>query len=271
MKTKKSIHPHLKNKWTSKPIKSCKSSLLTEQKYKSRPSPACHANNCKDMVMFGNDKKLYISKPDTRNIYKWIPMTYVDDNKRGKTSPNTYYTHDNGSRPFKVVIKNKNINCKELHIYGCNYIDTNEDAKYQDYVYYDFITKYKVDKIFIGNDPEKIYCDQLNSHHGSAIIAEIGKHKYVYIGDVVYEFETESPIIMFRSPIGNNDVPYPFAQDNTFTYLMNEFVKLHNSDLLTIGEPFDPYGRYYMLNDKYKSLTKLIGIKFQTNIIVPRR
>jgi hypothetical protein len=129
MKSKKTAST---NKWVSKSIKTCKAPQLTDSKYKSRPSPAAHADLCKNMVMFGNDKKLYISKPDSRNIYKWIPLTHKDD--RLEASANTYYTQDNGSRPFKVVIKGK-----ELSIYGCNYIDSKEASKYQDYIYYDFI------------------------------------------------------------------------------------------------------------------------------------
>jgi hypothetical protein len=128
MKSKKATST---KRWVSKSIKSCKAPQLTEQKYKSRPSPPCHADLCKDMVMFGNDKRLYISKPDSRNIYKWIPV-------KPKDSKNTYYTHDNGGRPFKVVIKGK-----ELSIYGCNYIDDKADSKYQDYRYYGLFRTFK--------------------------------------------------------------------------------------------------------------------------------
>ena len=198
MKSKKAIA-----KWASKTLKTCKCKSAIENKYKSRPSPACHAEDCKDSVMQGNDKKYYISKPDSRNIYKWIPMTHIDDRKPGK---GIYYTHDNGSNPFKVVVKGK-----ELHLYGCMRMD-DWDAEY---VYYDFINSFKCNKIFIGNDPEKVYDDVASKHPGNSIIAEIGKNKYLFIGESVYEFETSSPITMFRSPIGNNDVPYPFAQDDT--------------------------------------------------------
>jgi hypothetical protein len=263
MKSKKTAST---NKWVSKSIKTCKAPQLTDSKYKSRPSPAAHADSCKDAAMFGNDKRLYISKPDSRNIYKWIPMTHRDD--MDKPPSNTYYTQDNGSRPFKVVIKGK-----ELSIYGCNDAALKELGWYQ-YAYYDFITKYKASKIFIGDDPEKINGDYSNKHPGSSIIAEISKHKYVFIGESVYEFETESPITMFRSPIGNSDVPYPFAQDNTFTYLMIEDVKLCNSDLSDLSDvnkPFDPYGRYYMWDDKYKSMPKLQGIKFVKKVVVTRQ
>ena len=262
MKSKKATSS---TKWAAKSIKSCKSHQLTDSKYKSRPSPAAHAYLCKDTAMFGNDKHLYISKPDSRGIYRWVPMTHRDD--MDKPPANTYYTHDNGSIPFKVVIKGK-----ELSIYGCNHIDfKSESDKYQEYSYYEFIKKYNIKKVFIGNDPEKIEGDYSNTHPGSSIVGEIGKNKYVYIGESMYEFETESPITIFRSPIGNNDVPYPFAQDNTFTYLMIEGVKLHNSDLRDVSKPFDPYGRYYMWGDKYKGMVNLQGIKFSKKIVIPRQ
>jgi hypothetical protein len=262
MKSKKAS---TNKKWAAKSIKSCKCTQLTEQKYKSRPSPACHADLCKDDAMFGNDKRLYISKPDIRGIYRWVPMTHRDE--RNKPPANTYYTHDNGSMPFRIVIKGK-----ELHIYGCNNIDfKSESDKYQEYSYYEFIKKYNVKKVFIGNDPEKIEDDYSAKHPGSSVVAEIGKNKYVFIGESVYEFETVSPITMFRSPIGNSDVPYPFAQDDTFTYLMIEGVKLRNSDLSDVSNPFDPYGRYYMWDDKYKNEPTLAGIKFPKKLVIPRQ
>jgi hypothetical protein len=123
MKSKKAATN--KTAWSAKYIKSCKAPQLTEQKYKSRPSPAWHAEDCKDTAMFGNDKQLYVSKPDSRGIYRWVPMTHRD--ARDKPPANTYYTRDNGSSPFKVVIKGK-----DLHIYGCNSIDfKSESDKYQ--------------------------------------------------------------------------------------------------------------------------------------------
>ena len=259
MKSKKQ---HLRKKWVSKTIKTCKAPILTENKYKSRPSPAAHADSCKDMARFGNDKRLYISKPDSRGIYRWVPMTHRDD--MNKPPSNTYYTQDNGRRPFKVVIKGK-----ELSIYGCNNAALKELGWYQ-YAYYDFITKYKVSKILIGKDPEQIEGDYSNKYPGSSIIAEIGKNKYVFIGESVYEFETESPITMFRSPIGNSDVPYPFAQDSEYTYLMIEGVKLRNSDLRDVSKPFDPYSRYYG-QGKYSKEPEILDIMFSKKVVIPRQ
>ena len=56
MKSKKATSS---TKWSAKSIKSCKATQLTDSKYKSRPSPAAHADLCKDTAMFGNDKQLY--------------------------------------------------------------------------------------------------------------------------------------------------------------------------------------------------------------------
>jgi hypothetical protein len=89
----------------------------------------------------------------------------------------------------------------------------------------------------------------------------------------VYEFETESPILLFRSPIGNSDVPYPFAQDSEYTYLMIEGVKLPNSDLSDLREvtkPFDPYGRYYG-QGKYSKEPEVLDIIFPKKVVVPRQ
>ena len=52
---------------------------------------------------------------------------------------------------------------------------------------------------------------------------------------------------------------------------MIEDVKLRNSDLSDVSNPFDPYGRYYMWDDKYKNEPKLAGIKFPKKIIIPRQ
>jgi hypothetical protein len=55
---------------------------------------------------------------------------------------------------------------------------------------------------------------------------------------------------------------------------MIEGIKLPNSnlgDLRDVSKPFDPYGRYYMWEDKYKSMPKLQGIKFAKKVVVPRQ
>jgi hypothetical protein len=45
---------------------------VNDKKYLERNSPPFHANECKEVIKKGNDGKMYISKKDKNNVYKWI-------------------------------------------------------------------------------------------------------------------------------------------------------------------------------------------------------
>jgi hypothetical protein len=86
---------------------SCK--ILTEQKYKTRPSPPYHADNCRDKIMKGNNGKQFISRPDKNGSYKWYPISH------GKT-PEDYYSQfpDNKEKKYQFLKKTFNAIAKEL-------------------------------------------------------------------------------------------------------------------------------------------------------------
>jgi hypothetical protein len=48
----------------------------------------------------------------------------------------------------------------------------------------------------------------------------LGAHKYAFVGDSVYTFVTDEPILSYHSQIGNNDVPYPVAVGVSKVYFM---------------------------------------------------
>lgn len=124
--------------------------------------------------------------------------------------------------------------------------------------------EYYYTSAFLGIDIHRPY-NGINSS-----VLEIGPNKYVFIGDKLYEFDTPEPIIDYSSPIGNNDVPYPFALSENYIYLMVEkiFFKkelmhdtLHLSLLKTyaildneldsyIKSHFSPYSFYYGLDNQ---------------------
>jgi len=66
---------------------------------------------------------------------------------------------------------------------------------------------------------------------------------YVFIGSLIQSFIPLYPIVNFVSPVGNNDVPYPFAIDSQGNhYLLIEDVIVKNS--INIEDPYeDFYGR----------------------------
>ena len=86
----------------------------------------------------------------------WDETRHLPKNT-GKTQ--TYYIHDNGSRPFKVVIR-KLGGVREIDIYIARRPEFKLNKKYDYPSYYQFSRTYQVpfgNKIFIGDDPEYIY------------------------------------------------------------------------------------------------------------------
>jgi len=193
---------------------------IMDKKYQTRKSPAFHAKDCKDTVKKGKDGN-YMSKPDSNGIYKWVKISTSDQTRKIKGK--AYYIHDNGGRPFKVIIDSN-----KVYIYK-------NTAKYPDPEKYDALVKSLNPKeIWIGKSSGKSYMSdhspaEANDFIGNSILLELSSKKYMYIGTEIYTFETEDKIESYYSLIGNNDVPYPIAlgTDNVYFMLDHTYVKRH--------------------------------------------
>lgn len=237
----------------------------TEPKYKARPSPSCHAEDCAGKMLVGNDKqRIYLSQPDSRGIHKWVPMITSAEIRFPKSVSNVVYTHDNGSRPFRVTISKGG---RQLDIAQCVYPEWRKVPKvYEDARYYQHRVTYSVRRVLLGDDPENVYSerpDWVKGWRGNSVLAELAPNRYLYIGESVYEFPTsgKSPITMYRSPVGNNDVPYPFAVDSEYVYLFAYGYKAPIADVDLRAKPFDPYNTSY---------NKSTITKIDKKIIIPR-
>lgn len=158
----------------------------------------------------------------------------------------TYYTHDNGGRPYMVVVTSD-----DVHVY---------DNLTRNLLYvFD-----KPEKVFVGESPETRMT--LFSHgygpefDGNSILVHIKNCEYAYIGRMFHFFETDSPIIRYVSEVGNNDVPYPYAVDKKGSfYLMVEDIVLNKLD----PSETDPYSAFYRIpNEQYADLlgyTHVVG------------
>jgi len=114
-----------------------------------------------------------------------------------------YFIHDNGGRPFKIIIKDNNID-----IFACN--DFNKLIKSYKNLKYIFIPK--------GIDT---YGHIKFIDRGNTILAHISGNKYVCIAESIFEFETNNEkILEYHSPIGNSDVPYPLAVGENNIYFL---------------------------------------------------
>ncbi len=175
-----------------------------------------------------------------------------------KTKTNkSYLIHDNGGRPFKVTIKGK----KAFISVICDYPGENNEVVYepiirrtlgplefsfvQDFIGLDNYNKI-VDKKITGYKPTP-----LSKTKGNSILFQVKsdkpkQYKYIYVGSEIYSFYTNEIIEKYHSPIGNNDVPYPYAISESSIYLMSEKIVL-NKDAVKLK---DPYAEYYFTDHK---------------------
>lgn len=158
----------------------------------------------------------------------------------------SFLIHDNGGRPFKVNITVRYKESDFVEIY--KQMEDDCDSYYS----VPFLT-FNAKKIFIGESPinrtTKFSGEYGEKFYGNSILIQIdndignSSNKYVFIGYEICEFETKSKIINFVSPVGNNDVPYPYAIDKEgYYYLLMDNVKLKIPDKY---DEMDPYNYYY--------------------------
>ena len=178
-----------------------------------------------------------------------------------KKSERCYLTHDNGGRPFKV--------CFDAHRFwvfkssSAADDDDDEDEEHDAVA----VAPTKHARAFVGRSPLTPQTKFSGGHgpkfDGNSVLFELptdGPHPtrpttttpYVFVGECVRAFGTPSPIATFVSPVGNNDVPYPFAVDRAgVVYLVIEGVRLtagpYAAEVL-----LDPYDFYY---DRYTIVT----------------
>lgn len=165
-----------------------------------------------------------------------MDTSLLDDSTRNDYSYMEYYTHDNGSRPFKVVVSLTN----KITIYklsGKSEIYNTKVLELDDYR-----------KIFIGFD--RRYPD----YEGQSILIKINRYKYISVGADIYEFETEDEIKEYVSEMGNSDVVYDYAIGEEYIYLLLEKKKFLIDD-------YSPYSLYYQnkprtLNMRHKLIQK---------------
>jgi hypothetical protein len=157
-----------------------------------------------------------------------------------------YNTHDNGGRPFKVVIFENNVK-----------IYKNTDNSSLDNVTNNDILLFDLNPfdIFVGrsqfNKMTQFSGGYGNHFIGNSILLRLDNNTYQFIGDEIFTFTSLKEIIGFYSPVGNNDVPYPYAMDiDGNYYLMIENIMIINNNFIkeTYKKYDNPYDYYYDYN-----------------------
>lgn len=216
---------------------SCK--RQTSQKYKTRKSPSYSAQDCKGKTMKGKDG-MYVSHPDKNNVYKWVKKAAAGTQTKRIKGKRQFTTLDNGGYPFVVVDHGGSV---DIYKRDFDY-DTHEDHTFESKK----LKELNYTKLFVGE-------------HGSSLLLQHKDGTYTYIGINVKTFKPVNgeKILNFFSPIGNNDVPYPYAIGENYTYLISEDVYIPNSEL---DLKDDVYMQYYANRKKKDNPAK--PIKFKT-------
>ena len=169
----------------------------------------------------GNDGNMWKIVKNKNGIKRWQKVNATaKTNLKGKI----YFTHDNGGRPFMVVVNGNDV---DIYTYPKDFSFDHQLSK-KDYT--NLVKSYKnVKKIFIG---KSIKGDDMYASYpsnptkaakaglGNSILLNLSGNKYVFIGDFVFEFETPDNIEGFYSMIGNSDVPYPVAVGEKNVYFL---------------------------------------------------
>ncbi|CAJ1418609.1 unnamed protein product [Effrenium voratum] len=149
----------------------------------------------------------------------------------GERRPETYLVHDNGGRPFKVKVLRKGEAAPgKVWVYMLK--SSEEELKYEDSP----ILEETVERIFVGTSPKhgKVF-------DGNSLLLKKSKNQYIFVGGNIFSFESEAEISRYSSPVGNSDVPYPFAVDTEG----RNYLLINNVVLNTVPEGKDPYEHFY--------------------------
>ena len=154
------------------------------------------------------------------------------------TNCKMYQTLDNYETGFVVFISEDN---KQVHVYGrtndviCDGENDENDENIN--LFTNKIITYEPLEIFIGKSPLNIMTKFSGGYgakwDGNSILLRIGNNdelKYVYLGTNISEFTTDEKITKYVSSVGNNCVPYPYAESANFCYDVSTMEKTPITD-----------------------------------------
>jgi hypothetical protein len=160
----------------------------------------------------GLDGNTWVITENSKKIKRWIKFKETTK-KSLKPKGKKYLTHDNGGRPFQVII-DKN----EVYIYKLSNEILDDDELNKE-TYDKLIKNFTAIKVYIGKDSSN---PKIND--GNTVLLELPNNKIIFIGNSIYEFELVpgDTIQKYFSKVGNSDVPYPVLLGKYYFYSMAE-------------------------------------------------
>jgi len=141
-----------------------------------------------------------------------------------------YKTLDNYAIGFVVLVNKDN---DETYIYGMTKDVLPDNYEWNEIILFnEFIARYEALEVFIGKSIFNEMTDFSGGYgekwDGNSILLRISHHnefRYVYVGENVFEFVIDEKITKYVSSVGNNCVPYPYAESKNWVYDMSCYSK----------------------------------------------
>jgi hypothetical protein len=141
-------------------------------------------------------------------------------------APKAYLIHDNGGRPFRVVIKPT-----AVEVYKRDKKSKGAEESDEAEAFSVLIDTFPAKKVFVGKSSGMCeMCDhpakQAKQFEGNSILVQTAANKYVYIGHEIFSFELKDEVDKYYSPVGHSDVPYPLilGKENVYFLLDKQYV-----------------------------------------------
>ena len=154
------------------------------------------------------EKKFEMLKPKVFNkdvIEEYATPEYKTS-EMNSSSSTRYMTHDNGGRPFMVILWEKP---KRVEIFE---VKSDETKGHTMLV---LRIECQVQEWWIGISEENEFTTFGGGYgpnfDGNSILIHVHDNEYIFVGERIFSFQPAFPIVDFKSPVGNNDVPYPYA------------------------------------------------------------
>ncbi|NDB86277.1 MAG: hypothetical protein EB127_26805 [Alphaproteobacteria bacterium] len=216
-------------------------------KYQNRKSPAYHAGKCAGQIKKGKDGD-YVSKEGSNGVYKWVK---VNTTRKISSKGKHYDIHDNGSRPFRVIVSDDGASSKKVAIYK----DVNTGTFEETADYSKLVKKLTVKEVYVGKSTGNAAGADHGSREaklfvGNSLLLHVSGNKYIHVGTSIYEFQMDDKVDKYFSMVGNNDVPYPvlLGTENVYFMLEGDHCYLPRDMLpadLTMAQWEDAYTYFY--------------------------
>jgi hypothetical protein len=215
---------------------------LTRTYKGTEPSPKgngyCAHAEPEGKIQIGKDTKIWQVKNG-----RWVKLKY-------------YETHDNGGRPFLVVLLPNN----HVQVYNYKAPKYKFDKKYYENIdkknFDNLVGEYKAKRIIIGTssgtvrgaDHEPNTSDYFK---GNSILLQMNNKEFIHIGSSIYRFSLEDndEFYKYYSMVGLNDVPYPVLVGKQNVYFLiggiNEYKYIPRAVFPKDAELEDAYYYYY--------------------------